>query len=67
MIEADRLIDTKASREDELIDRASAEAKQMLIDVARGEIVLAAGSSRPAGGNGAGRWRPLQLRLRCRR
>jgi len=34
----------------ELIDRASAEAKQMLIDVARGEIVLAAGSSRPAGG-----------------
>jgi len=34
----------------ELIDRASAEAKQMLIDLARGEIVLAAGSSRPAGG-----------------
>ncbi|WP_347268534.1 DEAD/DEAH box helicase [Paracoccus sp. (in: a-proteobacteria)] len=34
----------------ELIDRASVEAKQMLIDLARGEIVLAAGSSRPAGG-----------------
>lgn len=34
----------------ELIDRASAEAKQMLIDLARGEIVLAAGSSRPASG-----------------
>ncbi|MFN7167948.1 MAG: DEAD/DEAH box helicase [Pannonibacter sp.] len=32
----------------ELIDRASAEAKQMLIDLARGEIVLAAGSSRRA-------------------
>ncbi len=30
----------------ELIDRASAEAKQMLIDLARGEIVLASGSSR---------------------
>jgi Lhr-like helicase len=36
----------------ELIDRASAEAKQMLIDLARGEIVLAAGSSRHVGVDG---------------
>ena len=36
----------------ELIDRASVEAKQMLIDLARGEIVLAAGSSRHAGVDG---------------
>lgn len=36
----------------ELIDRASTEAKQMLIDLARGEIVLAAGSARPAGVDG---------------
>lgn len=36
----------------ELIDRASAEAKQMLIDLARGEIVLATGSSRHAGVDG---------------
>lgn len=36
----------------ELIDRASAEAKQMLIDLARGEVVLAAGSSRHAGVDG---------------
>jgi hypothetical protein len=38
-----------------LIDRASTEAKQMLIDLARGEIVLNAGSSRPAGLDG---WEP---------
>lgn len=36
----------------ELIDRASVEAKQMLIDLARGEVVLAAGSSRPSGVDG---------------
>jgi hypothetical protein len=36
----------------ELIDRTSVEAKQMLIDLARGEIVLAAGSSRHAGVDG---------------
>jgi Lhr-like helicase len=36
----------------ELIDRASAEAKQLLIDLSRGEIVLAAGSSRHAGVDG---------------
>lgn len=36
----------------ELIDRASVEAKQMLIDLARGKIVLAAGSSRHAGVDG---------------
>lgn len=36
----------------ELIDRASVEAKQMLIDLARGNIVLAAGSSRHAGVDG---------------
>lgn len=36
----------------ELIDRASAEAKQMLIDLARGEIVQAAGSSRQSGIDG---------------
>jgi Lhr-like helicase len=39
----------------ELIDRASIEAKQMLIDLARGEIVLTTGSSRPAGVDG---WEP---------
>ncbi|MDM7458143.1 MAG: DUF1998 domain-containing protein, partial [Paracoccus sp. (in: a-proteobacteria)] len=36
----------------ELIDRASVQAKQMLIDLARGKIVLAAGSSRNAGVDG---------------
>lgn len=36
----------------ELIDRASDEAKQLLIDLARGKIVPAAGSSRQAGVDG---------------
>lgn len=36
----------------ELIDRTSDEAKQMLIDLARGQIVLAANSSRPVEGGG---------------
>jgi hypothetical protein len=36
----------------ELIDRASDEAKQMLIDLARGEIVLAKGSPRCGGADG---------------
>lgn len=37
----------------ELIDRASAEAKQMLVDLARGEVVL---SSAPARSDYAARW-----------
>ncbi|GIK82734.1 MAG: hypothetical protein BroJett024_38390 [Alphaproteobacteria bacterium] len=36
----------------ELIDRTSDEAKQMLVDLARGQIVLAAAPGRPAGGAG---------------
>ncbi|RVC83048.1 DEAD/DEAH box helicase [Mesorhizobium sp. M4A.F.Ca.ET.022.05.2.1] len=36
----------------ELIDRTSDEAKQMLVDLARGQIVLAAASSMPAEGGG---------------
>lgn len=36
----------------ELIDRTSAEAKQMLIDLARGELVLAAGPSRDVSADG---------------
>jgi hypothetical protein len=39
----------------ELIDRASDEAKQMLIDLARGEVILAKGSPRSAGAEG---WEP---------
>lgn len=36
----------------ELIDRTSDEAKQMLVDLARGQIVLAAAPSKPAEGGG---------------